>query len=284
MLRNNEIIISKQDLIELYVNQRKSTKEIAKIYNTTSKTILRKLHKNNIEVRHSNIVNRKYYFNEKYFDSIDTQSKAYTLGLLCADGWIAKSSKSGNLNMIGFMFQDRDIDLIDYLKEEFDAESSKTIQTVNSNAKGVTFCSVYMANKLKELYGITDNKSLTLNIGGVCNCIRDELVPSFLLGYFDGDGGIYSALGSNRKTIQWSCGFTGTLSTCEFLKSYFKSGFIVDEKSKNRLTYTYKISGRKKVVEALERLYSIHNGFCLLRKKEKFLKAKSPTNSVMIGV
>ena len=33
---------------------------------------------------------RKYSLNEKYFDSINTEDKAYILGFICADGYIAK--------------------------------------------------------------------------------------------------------------------------------------------------------------------------------------------------
>ena len=44
---------------------------------------------------------RKYYFNEKFFDEIDTIEKAYWLGFICADGSVTNSSKNNkSLRMI----------------------------------------------------------------------------------------------------------------------------------------------------------------------------------------
>ena len=36
--------------------------------------------------------NRKYYFNNEYFDRIDTEEKAYWLGFLYADGYISSNN------------------------------------------------------------------------------------------------------------------------------------------------------------------------------------------------
>lgn len=263
------IEIDKQDLYDLYVIQEMSTKDIAKIYSTTSKTIRLRLHKYGFEVRQSTTINRKYKINENYFDSIDTQNKAYVLGLLCADGWLGRN-KYGNLNKIGFAFQSKDLELLEFIANELNYTGN--IKQANG-AYTFTLCSTYLASKVSQ-YEILDNKSLTLDIGAVVSHIDEGLIPSFILGYFDGDGGIYCSLGSNKKTLQWSCGFTGTKDTCLFLKSYFDTGFLVDEKSKSGLVYTYKISGRLKVADALSKLYENHEGYCLKRKRDRFLSCK----------
>ena len=36
---------------------------------------------------------RKHFFNENYFEVIDSEDKAYWLGFISADGCVAKSSK-----------------------------------------------------------------------------------------------------------------------------------------------------------------------------------------------
>lgn len=92
--------IDKQDLIELYVNRQLSTKEIGSMYGVTGKTIRQHLHKNGIKVRQSNVNNRKHFFDETYFDTIDSYNKAYLLGFICADGWVAKN-RVGNCDKLG---------------------------------------------------------------------------------------------------------------------------------------------------------------------------------------
>ena len=103
--------IEKQDLIELYVNKQLSTKEIGNIYNVTSKTIRQHLHKHGIEVRQSNVINRKYFFDEAYFDTIDSHNKAYLLGFICADGWIGKH-RLGKCDKLGVGIHKQDEELL----------------------------------------------------------------------------------------------------------------------------------------------------------------------------
>ena len=43
--------------------------------------------------------NRKYYFNNLYFDSIDSEEKAYWLGFLYADGYILSSANGFGCNL-----------------------------------------------------------------------------------------------------------------------------------------------------------------------------------------
>lgn len=263
------IRIQYDELYEYYIIRQMRTKEIAMIYNTTPNTIIRKLHKYNIPVRTSEQTNRKYYFNEDYFNEINTKEKAYVLGLICADGWVAKN-KYNNANLLAISLQQKDLDVIVFVKEQL--ETNKKI-IIKNNSASIDFCSCKMARVLVD-YGVVPNKSLQLSLKEVIRVanIKNEFIPSFLLGYFDGDGGIYESQG------QWSCGFTGTLETCIFLKEWFSCGFIVDEKSKSGNTYTFKISGRNQVFANLSKLYDIHNSFSMGRKKEKFLVLKSLLN------
>lgn len=270
-----KIEIDKEELIDLYVKQGMRTKDIAKIYNVTPKTIRFRLHEHGIEVRQSCIENRKNTFNENYFDTIDTQAKAYILGFICADGWVA-TNRCGNPNLVGLMIQERDVEILEFIKDELNVKGCKP--STGNGAIGLNLCSVKMAKTLNS-YGVVPNKSLTLDIEEVINKaqISKHLIPSFVLGYYDGDGGIYSTLGRNKKTLQWSCGFTGTMETCKYLQKFFNDGHIVDEKAKSGRVFTFKMSGRNRVVEGLEKLYGQHETFCFYRKYQKFLVAKSPT-------
>lgn len=268
------IELDEEEIVRLYVEEKWRVKDLAKKFNVEATTIRRRLHKNNVKLRQSNELNRKYTLNEAYFDKIDTKEKAYLLGLISADGWVAKSSRSSNLSLMGLCFQERDVELIEFAIKEL--ESNQTFKIKNDSVS-VNFCSKRMCETLFT-YGIVPNKSLVLNIGEVINraSIPEDLIPSFLIGYFDGDGSIASVRHSKYpSTIMWSCGFTGTWETCQFLLDYFKVGHIIDEHSKSGKTYTYKSSGINRVNEVLSPLYEAHNSFCLSRKYDKFLVMKS---------
>ena len=43
---------------------------------------------------------RKHFFNENYFENIDTEEKAYWLGFISADGSICKSSKYNSYRLV----------------------------------------------------------------------------------------------------------------------------------------------------------------------------------------
>ena len=43
---------------------------------------------------------RKHFFNENYFENIDTEEKYYWLGVVSADGCIVKSSKYNSYRLL----------------------------------------------------------------------------------------------------------------------------------------------------------------------------------------
>lgn len=76
----NEIVFTPEDeklIIDMYLNQKHSTVSIGKLYNVSHKVIAKLLERNNIP--RTKTGNRKYEFNEHYFDTIDTPNKAYIL-------------------------------------------------------------------------------------------------------------------------------------------------------------------------------------------------------------
>ena len=266
-----------ETLKRMYVDEKKSTKEIGKYFGVTSKTIREWLHKNNILVRQSSEINRKYALDEEYFFDINTETKSYLLGFICADGYLSRN-RYGGVNTIGLAVKEEDVEVINLLQTELKTntplrciEKNKTIE--------LRVCSVKMARHLK-LKGVEDNKSLTLNIEEVIekSSISQELIPYFLLGYFDGDGGIYKYLGSNGKTYQYSMSITGTRETCNYFYRFFEGVGFMTKRNKESDTnnYTYVVSGKNLTRQCLDKLYSTNYEHSLKRKKEKYLELKSP--------
>lgn len=269
-------VIPYETLYDLYVVQKLNLKQVAKQLQVHETTVAKRLKEYKIPTRGSSQQNRKYYCNEHYFDTIDTKSKAYLLGLICADGWVAgrPKNKRGNPCTLGLCLHNKDREVVEFLKSELQAQHP-ICKVKKHDAVSISINSVYLCSVLIG-YGIVPNKSLTLNLEQVIEKANIDvaLIPSFLLGYFDGDGGIRSCLGRNRKTVQWSCDFVGTFQTCQFLQRYFGEGKLWDEKSSGGNTYRFTLSGTNQVFRNLNKLYESHNGFCMERKHSKFLVLK----------
>ena len=135
--------------------------------------------------------------NHNYFDNIDSEEKAYFLGLLTADGNIQHHIKKGNSWTITLELMKDD----KYLVEQFGkaVESDKQVKEYVNNSGfqkkngkphvecRLTLSSSHMAKTLIEKYGIVPNKSLVLNI---LPQLSDIYMPHYIRGYMDGNGSI----------------------------------------------------------------------------------------------
>ena len=80
----------------LYTSGKKTSEEIGGILHTRQSTARKLLRDNGIHVpSHSKTVfRRKYNLDDNYFETIDTPAKAYLLGVLFADGFVADKSNT----------------------------------------------------------------------------------------------------------------------------------------------------------------------------------------------
>lgn len=134
-----------------------------------------------------------------YFDVIDSEEKAYWLGMLLADGSV--SYKKGAYSVI-FKLKEEDGYMVDRLADIFGA----TRKDVSSICMGKRFwgrvCflnSKYLCTRLISL-GIKPQKSGDGG-GNTFNHISTDLMPHFLRGLFDGDGSIYIRKDGKRCVI-----------------------------------------------------------------------------------
>ena len=187
----------KDDIIRMYVEEKKTAKEISNKYQCGLTAIYDILKKNNINSRPRKEYTRKYKYNEHYMDKIDTPERAYVLGLLYADGTNNTKNHSVALRLSSI-----DIDILNKIKQLFEAEQSITIvpgKVNNSSGNyshetaGLVFVNTHLSNKLAS-YGMCKNKTFQLHFP---KWIPKELLPHFIRGLFDGDGGITI---SKRKT------------------------------------------------------------------------------------
>lgn len=194
-----------KQLISYYVMQRLSADKIAKLMHINRKTVYNTLKKNNLKSRTLAQAAMKYTCNEKFFESIDTEEKAYWLGALYADGNVSQyKTQSGKIFLssidkhwvIRFMSS---IESTNKPTREFHKKYQKEIWKAQ-------ITSTKMFNDLVGL-GCVPRKSLIITFPKLVS----HLIPHFIRGYFDGDGtvGVYQ----NLKTHKW-----------KMLKSGFCSG------------------------------------------------------------
>lgn len=174
---------------------------------------------------------RKNKLNEHFFDTIDTENKAYWLGFLYADGYVCKKhDKNGNAKggsiELALKFEDT-YHIQNFL---YDIESSAPIARRKIVLDGkeylasrVSISSIIMVNDLIR-HGCVQNKSLTLLPP---TTVPDDLIHHFIRGYFDGDGcvGFYPDRYAYTYNILGTEEFLKFISEKSSLPSYSIRGF-----------------------------------------------------------
>lgn len=163
-------------------------------------TIYQILKKHNISKRSTGA--RSAIKNHDYFENIDTEKKAYFLGLLMADGCVMESKKG---KVVNFGLKESDKYLIDEFANEIgfngklyiESAEQKTARSSFPNASGfvsIRFVSEKMVNDLSK-YGIVPRKTGKEYMSGN---IPKEYLSHFIRGCFDGDGSTFVSQGYFR--------------------------------------------------------------------------------------
>lgn len=128
---------------------------------------------------------RKFRCNDTFFDIVDSEIKAYLLGFLYADGYIASDGR------IGILLNIKDEEIIKLI-QQFIAPNSEikylNYQNLKRNPQvNLRFRSKRLYKRLQD-FGFTTDKTHTH-----CNIldkIPQELKRHFIRGYTDGDGSV----------------------------------------------------------------------------------------------
>lgn len=213
---------------------------------------------------------RLYTYNENYFDIIDSNRKAYWLGWLYADGY--NNSKKYTVSL---EIQEKDSEILRYMNS--DIESTAKISTrirkdrpTHSPTSTIKFHGEYFSNSLSKL-GCINNKSKYLLFPNQ-NQIPNHLIKSFLLGYYDGNGGcgIYTI----EKYKYLHVGIRSTLDFCEGLSKFLSNELnIICKISNDSTSKKITFGNQNSSIRFLDWLYGEHD-ICLKRKFELYLEAK----------
>lgn len=125
---------------------------------------------------------RRHSLDEDFFESIDTEEKAYWLGFIVADGCIVYSGGSYSLNITLGMAD------IGHLKKFKTSIGSSVDITIGVSGKGTPHCQIIIHSKkiFNDLrsHGIVQRKTGN----EVMPDISEGLMHHFIRGFFDGDG------------------------------------------------------------------------------------------------
>jgi len=248
------------EICEKYQKNNLDCKFYGKEYNVSSTTIIKALKKYGVERRGNAQLKRKYKVDENYFSKINTEEKAYFLGILYADG-----SNYTPLYSISLGLQGSDKDILFKLHKiiqpdrpisEKLLESGKMFYTMNISSKTIS-------KQLCEL-GCVKAKSLILSFPSSSQ-VPHEFIRHFIRGYLDGDGCISKQVVSIVSTEQFCKKMKEIISEHLNINSY-----VGKFRKDLEITQSIRISGRKQMKIFLDWIYQDATIY-MERKYQKYL-------------
>jgi hypothetical protein len=180
-----------QDMITSY-ERGESAQSIAKRYGTSYQVIQPVLARQGVTLRSKREANKKQKCNERYFQDIDTEEKAYWLGFLTADGCVTRGKKSGDSPRISLHLAEQDYGHLMKLKKALQASQ---MISVNERSCSLTIYSSDMAADLAR-HGIRPNKTFSTKPAQ----IAIDFVRHYWRGVIDGDGD-FAKSGDSLKLV-----------------------------------------------------------------------------------
>ena len=254
----------KQEIIKFYRESPKSLNQVIEKFGLSLPTVS-KILKDEVKYSKSKIFNPDMI--EDYFSIVDSECKAYFLGLIIADGNNIFIDKSGNRQAsISITLDKKDKYMLERFKDEL-----KINTTVASDSRGcyqIAARSNKMADDLSK-YGVVPNKSL---ITFLPILDKEELMPHLIRGIMDGDGSIF-VKNTDKKFIH-AISFCGSNGLMADISSYLYDNLILTAKPSvynysDRVLSEIKIQKKDDILKFGNWIYdnsSIH----LLRKRENY--------------
>lgn len=222
----------------------------------------------------------------EYFEKIDTEEKAYYLGLIYADGAIVLGGNYGGKNRaprLSIMLQEQDGYILENLAKELNAKVIRK-HSPSQIKKGEQANSVVNKSGHRLVhhlckYGIGPNKS---SVGMTFPDIPEDMKRHFVRGFFDGDGCISVDFPkssyirksdglSSRKPVRGRITFVSTdlKFLTEVCKCINPSKFYCKSKIRRLVIHSLSIERQDDVIKAFHYMYDNSTIF-LTRKRDKF--------------
>ncbi len=240
----NGLLKNKNDIVIKMYKSGISQNQIAKKLGYSGGEIGKLLNRHNIKIRPRN----KYCVNETFFDKIDTEEKAYILGMFYSDGCV------DNIGKMRIQLQSEDKYLLEKIAKimNYDGPMYHINPPKRFPHRKHQDCLSINRKKLADQLintGCVPNKSLILKFPKK-DIVSDNLVRHFVRGYFDGDGSI-------MKHHGWQICIVSTLDFLNILNTYlpFEPKFYDRHPDKNLSTRQMMFWGISNVEWFLNWLY-----------------------------
>lgn len=258
------------DILCMYYNKF-TFREISDTLQVSDRAVRRVLKNNGIETRRKN----RYIIRSEYFDKINTENKAYLLGLIYADGFVGDSYYN-NIS-IGLNISDKN--MVDFITSEIVVFGLTPRISKDKNLYVLNFSDKHMATTLRDKFQMSNNKSLELKT--ILKYVPNNLKSHTLRGYFDGDGAVFNRYTQSTfkkldgNISKYSYEYKGisiccTPSVAIEIQNFLGMGHIITTKNSNFVVY-YNIYNQKEIKSFYKTLYCDSNIY-LKRKKDKFIK------------
>lgn len=263
-------IFTEQKIKEIhnrYLNERLSTVVLAKYYSCSPLTLQKWFKTYDLLIRSNSHSHQKIPINESYFQNIDSEKKAYFLGLLYADG--NNLEKSGRVR-IGLLATDQQI-LKDFSREIYLGQERIQRFPKSQHLAYVVICNKKISQDLAK-HGCVNRKTFILKYPQ----IDQKLIKHFIRGYFDGDGCLSCSVQKNH----YNKFYFDLLSTYELLngiQSYIKENLDINSTLKKRWpkrnnnNWTLRVSGNNQILKLCNWMYN-DSSTHLDRKYNKYLE------------
>lgn len=279
---NRLAIEQEKELIQKYLNGQ-STLRLMKEYNLTyPQAVLNIVKKYNYETKKSGTPKVVTYNKEKFLNPY--YETIYWFGFLLADGCIINNGASWTIQIA---LQYSDLDILQRFQEYFEIKNTKISTPLRSSKRFAD--KKYKACKLSftvdeqiinylKIFGIVQRKSLINYKPDIGILNNENLIKSFIRGYFDGDGGVCIFQKKNghgnKRHLAISISWLGTYDFMEWIKTNLFYYLHMEIKAKiicNASIFGFSW-GNKEFTKLFYKWLYPPNEFCMMRKKDKIYK------------
>ena len=205
---------------------------------------------------------------ENYFNVIDSERKAYFLGLIVSDGnvFVHDGKRIHNQSKVSITLDSHDEYLLDIFKSEL--RSNRVITHDGRGCSEIMISSSTMVNDLSK-YGIVPRKSFFTKLP---DNIPDEFLGAFIRGVLEGDGNV--TYKETKRRFVHVISFCGSHQLmCDIGDKLHELGIITHKRKvydyKDRVLSEFKISRKDDIFSLYSWMYKDATVY-MKRKKDKF--------------
>lgn len=188
-----------KDICKLYQEEEQTLTFISRMYHCRIEAIKNVLEKYEIPIKRRGL-SKNRNMQEDFFDIIDSEEKAYFLGLMFSDGNVTLDKNGKRNPQIRLQLKISDIHILQDFRTLLNMHSNLTYDKRKGKESAcLSFRSKHMADTLSK-YGIIPNKTyLTKHLPEV----PELFLKHFLRGLLDGDGSIYQETKSQKFRVDF---------------------------------------------------------------------------------